>query len=185
MRRVLPIIFGALLLAGCGSAASSSPPPTATPLRAPIAHTVTILPGKGVPVKKLPKGVRTTAARIKKLPVPKPLPAPTRFVVPESDYTATLFGSVTDAATHSPLAGATIVLDNPHHFTKSDGFGHYSLKTPGSSVFSVTVSMRGYLGELMAGKVGPHRSYRLNFALKRATGGTPQAPPPPGLFGQH
>ncbi|PZS06389.1 MAG: hypothetical protein DLM70_05130 [Chloroflexi bacterium] len=117
------------------------------------------------------------------LPTARPIPAATRAPIPARAYTATLYGTITDAKSHASLAGARVILDDPRHFAITSPYGEYTMKTPAARLFSVTVTMNGYLGTLMAGRILPHHRYHLNFQLRRNTPGKVVAPPPPGIFG--
>lgn len=97
---------------------------------------------------------------------------------------AVLYGTVTDASDHSPLAGATISVQAGKWITTTNAFGQYHLSIPGNTSVSVQPGMNGYSGQLAEGQIPPGQRYQLNFALQRITG-TPLAPSPPTVFGSH
>jgi hypothetical protein len=137
-----------------------------------------------VPVKTV-KGLPTVTSRatpIKLLPTAKPYQA-TPVPIPQSAYNARLHGTVTDAKSHSPLAGAVVTVSvGAKHQTTTSALGKYSLTFPGGYAAPVTITMRGYFQFLAEGRVAPHKSYRLDVQLQRRTPGG--APSPPSVFGK-
>jgi hypothetical protein len=175
----------ATMLGGCGSS-SAQPKPTQLPTPRPTSGSPSHLgpiPQTSPPAR--PRGAKhvatTPAGTVGTLPAIKPPVIPTSTPIPTSAYTATIHGTISDAKTHSPLAGASISLGDGKHQTHSNAFGDYRLAFPGGVPEAVSVVMNGYLGSLAMGKVQPHRSLKLNFKLYPRVSG--QAPAPPSLFG--
>jgi hypothetical protein len=120
---------------------------------------------------------------MKTLPTTPPVLAATPTPIPASAYTATIVGTVRDAGTKSPLAGALVVAADGSHKTRTNAFGQYTLRFPGGAMATVQVTMNGYAGQLSIGKVAPHGRLRLNFSLTQSSPSHPAAPPAPSLFG--
>jgi hypothetical protein len=93
-----------------------------------------------------------------------------------------VYGTVRDAKSHQPLAGAIVYVGyRPDRRTVTNSAGKYSIAFPAQRSFPVEVKRTGYVGYLAAGTLRPHGSYRLDVSLQRA-GGTPEVPPPPIFF---
>ena len=60
--------------------------------------------------------------------------------------TGTLSGTVTNAATHQPLAGAKVMVTSPSQSASvtTDGSGHYAFLALGPDTYTVTVTIAGY-----------------------------------------
>ncbi|GAC1523303.1 MAG: hypothetical protein NVS2B16_31510 [Chloroflexota bacterium] len=186
MRVMLLCLCAAVFTAGCGSTGSTAAPQTpadGTPTARAGIHAVrpggtspssnnggAIVPGQTVPA------------------APPPMPQSVRVAPgPNLQDNAVLFGTVTDAATHSPLAGARVVVTTGAHASSATTgpFGGYSVKLPGGYFVSVNVTATGYVGQLSAGRVSAHRRFPLSFRLTRVIANQAVAPPPPAMFGSH
>jgi hypothetical protein len=177
---IRPLVALTLLVAvaaGCGgSSHSASPTPTLG------VRTETIPRTSPVPVETV-KGLPTVNPHTTpvKLPTTKPILA-TPVPIPASAYTARIYGRITDAKTHAPLAGAIVTVGTGRkHRAVTGPLGKYSLAFPKLATVAVTVNKKGYLGYLAVGKLHNHESYRLDVALQRRLPGA--APAPPGIFG--
>jgi hypothetical protein len=184
MRAAISSLLG-LVVAGCGSTAAQ-PAPTKIPKpRATLANPIHAGPiPQTSPIKPIKTGTTPVPPRTSSpgpIPTLKPAPIPTPPPVPASGYTGTIMGTVSDAKTHSPLAGAIISLGNGNHQVRSGAFGQYRLSFPAGPPVAVSVVMNGYIGALAMGRIQPHHSLRLDFNLLPKVAG--QAPPPPSLFG--
>lgn len=192
MKQCIAMLFILALAAGCGSSSSQSGTPrtrgTSTPHHPSAAGT----PGhSGAVPQTTPPRIKssqhhptsTKPAHVGRLSTVAPVPLATPTTIPSQAFTATLFGTITDAKTHSPLAGAIVKLGAGGRERKSDGFGRYKIAFPGGPMLTVTVTMPGYAQALTIGRVSAHHSLRLNFQLSRIVAGRPSAPPLPSVFG--
>lgn len=190
MKRFLFCVGALFLIAGCGSS-NSAPAKSPTPRPQPniVARVGTIPVTSPVPVKRH-AGVRarTTGTHpVTRLAPPRPLAIATSRPIPAAAFNAILYGTVTDATSHAPLAGAIVVagIGSRSRVVKTDAFGRYSVKTAGGYFVSVNVKMTGYVGQLTAGRLAPGKRFQLNFRLQRENASKNTAPPPPSLFGSH
>ncbi|HEX6506784.1 MAG TPA: carboxypeptidase regulatory-like domain-containing protein [Chloroflexota bacterium] len=172
-----------LPLAGCSNGASATPPtvkgtPT-TPRQ--LVHTYPI-PGMKTPVagSTLPP-YRST--RIPRHPLPTVPPVPTFTPIPASAYTATIYGTVADKKTGSPIPGAIVTVSNSRLSGKTSAFGAYRFRVPANVGVPITISATGYAGALAMGTLRRHQVLKVDFKLNRITPGKPVAPPPPISFG--
>ena len=186
MRRLI-LLGCVVLVAGCGGSTAATP--TSTPRIStkpqPIAVVGTIPQTTPVARTKAAGATKGAGGKTPVMPPPQPLPTATRDIIPASAFTALLYGTVTDAKTHSPLPGARISVIDASHTTQTDSFGRYSIHFPATRFASVQVSMHGYAGQLTIGRLSAHKRFQLSFQLSPIRGGTPVAPPPPAVFGSH
>jgi hypothetical protein len=178
----LSFILLVLALAGCGS--SSAGPATPTP-GAP-AH-VGAIPQTS-PVSTLPPTPKSGGGHgkpVTHLPTVKPVVPPTPTPFPPQAFTATIFGTVTDATSHSPITGAVVSVANGRRITKTDAFGDYTIKFPCCVGVPVTVTREGYAQSLAMGTMVPFKKLRVNFKLTREIPGTPVPPAAPSVFNGH
>jgi protocatechuate 3,4-dioxygenase beta subunit len=104
--------------------------------------------------------------------------------MPGTALSAVLTGTVTDAQTGKPIAGATVSLGNPANAARTNAAGVYRLAIPSGRPTAVSVSARGYTASLSMGKVRAHSVTRADFKLNRRVPGKPNVPPFPGTFGK-
>lgn len=198
MRYFLTAALLAMWLAGCSSSSSKATPapPTATPTPHTFARVEKIPQTTPPPVKSAkgyhPPGTGSGAqhktkqgARGGALPTLKPITFATPTPFPPSAYSAVIQGTVTDAKTHSPLAGALITVGSNNHVTLTGPFGRYRLSFPAGPPVPVQVTMKGYAGQLAMGSLSPHKKLTLDFKLTSIKPGHPAAPPAPTFFGNH
>jgi len=175
------ILIAALpLLAACGSSNTSAPKSHKN--TAPAAHIATVPQTSPAPIKTSGSRTKTGKGVLKALPTVRPVAQATRTPIPLSAYTAVIFGKITDAKTHTPIAGAIISEGASKQVVKSGPFGGYKISFPGNATAPITVRAQGYLGTLAVGHVGTHVKYRLNVSLRRAGKNIANAPPPPTFF---
>lgn len=79
---------------------------------------------------------------------------------------AKLEGKVTDALTKKPLANASIKIEKTS--TNSDASGRYQLFVKQNKTYSISVSARGYEGQVKKVKISKKKT-SLNFALRNGT----------------
>lgn len=180
----LPLIA---LLAGCSGSSSGSGPsakPSATTNA--VARVATIPPSTAPPIKgeAHPPTINPHVTP-HALPTTPPVNYPTPTPFPPSAYTAVIHGTVTDGKSHSPIAGAIIVVGVPqaHHIAHTNAFGEYRITFPAGPPVPVQVSANGFEQALAMGNVRAHSSLTVNFRLSRVVLGKPVAPPPPSIFG--
>ena len=181
MRSVLALAVLSVSLAACGSSASS-PSPTPKRTKTPAARLETIPATSPAPT---PKGGFPTAnphatpARLATLP---PILAATPTPFPASAYTAVIYGTITDAKTHAPLAGVIVTVGNNHRAVTGP-FGRYRLTFPAGPPVAVTVQEKGYASAPAMGQLTVHQKWKLDWALQPIIPGQRPAPPAPTIFG--
>jgi hypothetical protein len=181
MRLLLPLVLLAALLSACGS--KTAAPSTPTPTTNVVARVATVPQTTPPPIKGRKHSHTGGHSTLKALPTTRPILPATPTPIPAKSYTATIVGTVRDARTRSPLAGALVAAVGGARSTHTDAFGRYSLTFPGGVMATVQVKMNGYAGELSIGKIPAHKKLRLDFKLIRSTPSHPAAPPAPSLFG--
>ncbi|TMD17454.1 MAG: carboxypeptidase-like regulatory domain-containing protein, partial [Chloroflexi bacterium] len=80
----------------------------------------------------------------------------------------TITGTVTDAGTGAPIAGATVSYSGGS--TTTDGSGAYTLANVAEGSYSVTAGATGYTSQSRTVTVGPGGTATQNFALTRPNG---------------
>jgi hypothetical protein len=115
--------------------------------------------------------------------ITKLLPTPTPF--PTRAYSSVVWGTVRDARTHKPIAGATVTVANGQRSVKTDAQGRYRIGFPGGVYVPVTAKHVGYAESLAMGMMPPHKTFHKDFTLVRASKNHPAPPPVPGSFGSH
>ncbi len=168
------------LLAACGGSTTSAPRTSKTKL--PASHVATVPQTSPAPIRTSGSKTKTGQGVLKALPTVRPVAQATRTPIPLSDYTATIYGKITDAKTHTPIAGAVISEGSSKQVVKSGPFGRYKISFPGNVTAPITVRAAGYLGTLAVGHIGAHVKYQLNVNLRRAGKNIANAPPPPTFF---
>src|SRR5438445_8391843 len=83
----------------------------------------------------------------------------------------TITGTVTDAGTAAPIAGATVSYSGGS--TTTDGSGAYTLANVAEGSSSVTAGATGYASQSRTVTVRPGATATQNFALTRPTGASP------------
>jgi len=109
-------------------------------------------------------------------PSPTPTPSPTLTPTPTppptpSPGTATVTGTVKDAKTELPIAGATVECNGYQTSTESDGT--YSLSVT-VGAYLVTVRMNGYETKTVSVDASEEKRYTIDFSITQIT-----SPPPP------
>lgn len=172
-----------VLLAGCGS--SSSPTKSAQkPTLGPRVATVPVT--SPVPVRTSGSVAAVPHATLKggRLPTPQQVIMPTPTAFPATMYKSVIYGTVTDAKTGSPLAGAIIKVGvTGKHVMVTNSFGKYRLSFPSGPAVPVTVTIQGYASPPAMGTLPAGKTYRLDFKLAPEKKGTSIIPPPPIVFG--
>jgi hypothetical protein len=173
----------ALLASGCGASSAGRVAqrlPTRTPLSA-SGHVVTVPVNPNLTVTPLPTlkpGVPTPV-----LPTVA-IPKPTWYVYPKSAYRARIYGSVTNAHTHSPISGAVISVAHGQHTATSDISGRYSIKVPVGASVTLQVSRSGYLAVPGITMLNDGQSKRVDFKLQPASQAGKGPPAFPVIIGK-
>jgi Carboxypeptidase regulatory-like domain len=162
-------------VAGCGGSGARevaqrlpSPPQTFIP-----GHVVTVPVDRSLTVTPLPTLVPGVPTPVLRSVVPI---TPTPYVWPAASYTARIYGTVTDAHRHAPIAGAVVSVAGGQRTVRTNAAGRYSMKFPVGGSVSVQVSKSGYLAVPGVGMLTTGKSTRVDFKLQPA-GAKGKAPP--------
>lgn len=82
---------------------------------------------------------------------------------------ASVAGSVVDAGTNAPIAGATVTIDTVLTAT-TDASGHFSIEKVPSGIADYAVQAKGYQSVASSTNIEPGKPFQLNLTL-------PQQPP--------
>lgn len=77
---------------------------------------------------------------------------------------ASVTGTVVDAATSAPIAGATITIDTVLTAT-SDATGHFSIEKVPSGIADYAVQAKGYQSVASSTNIEPGKPFQLNLTL--------------------
>jgi predicted small lipoprotein YifL len=83
---------------------------------------------------------------------------------PAAGY-APVSGTITDAATQKPIAGATVIVDTVLT-TTTDDKGTFSIAKVPSGIIDYVVQAKGYSDVVASGNVEPGKTFELNVAMQ-------------------
>jgi len=90
---------------------------------------------------------------------------------PASQYSS-FKGTVVDAITHAPIAGATVIVDTVLT-TTTDANGTFTVPKVPSGIVDYVVSAKGYADLSASGNAEPGKPLEINVTMQ-----TPASPPP-------
>jgi hypothetical protein len=96
--------------------------------------------------------------------------------LPPAAGVTTVSGTVLDAATNAPIAGAVVTIDTVLTATTDSG-GKFSVDQVPSGIVDYTVQAKGYQLLSSSANVDPSKPYQLNVTL--TTGTAPSSPSVP------
>ena len=181
MRSVLILSVLALAVSACSSSkTASSPTPTPQGGSGLVSHFPTATPGKGGQKPVPTHDPRTPLPTLRPVKTATPS-APAHFAA--RDYTASVYGTITDAKTHKPLPGATVQVADGQRTTHSDKNGRYRIAFPGRLTGSIQVRKPGYQCGIAMGTLKPGQSVRKDWQCQKIDPKHPVPPPFPSFVG--
>lgn len=88
--------------------------------------------------------------------------------LPPAAQFAPIKGTVTDATTHQPIAGATVVVDTVLTAT-TDAKGTFSFAKVPSGIVDYVVTAKGYADVNSTANAEPGKTFELNVAMQQPT----------------
>jgi hypothetical protein len=85
--------------------------------------------------------------------------------LPPATKFASVKGTVTDAASHSPIANATIIIDTVLTAT-TDASGNFTIEKVPSGIIDYVVRAKGYADVNASSNAEPGKPFELNVALR-------------------
>lgn len=95
-----------------------------------------------------------------------PLAACDNGDLPPGTKVSSLTGTITDAATHQPIANATIIVDTVLT-TTTDANGNFSIKEVPSGIVDYVVKAKGYADAAATVNAEPGKPFALNVAMQQ------------------
>jgi hypothetical protein len=81
---------------------------------------------------------------------------------------APLSGTITDAATHQPIVGATIIVDTVLTATTDDK-GNFSIDKVPSGIVDYVIRAKGYTDVVATGNAEPGKTFTITVAMQLPT----------------
>lgn len=85
--------------------------------------------------------------------------------LPPATKFATVKGTITDAATHAPIANATVIIDTVLT-TTTDQNGSFTIDKVPSGIIDYVVKAKGYSDIISSSNAEPGKAFELNVALR-------------------
>ncbi len=97
--------------------------------------------------------------------------------LPPATTFASFSGVVTDAGTHQPIAGATVIVDTVLVAT-TDANGAFSIAKVPSGIVDYIVQAKGYTDVNATGTADPGKPFKLNVAMQQSAAAPSHTPQP-------